>query len=206
MSNDLQCLTVSQRRVLRFLQQYVAQYEQSPTAKEIAQAIGIQSRGVVYRYLLALKTAGFIDLLPGRHRNIRLRMKTEPDAANRIQLLGVIAAGEPIAAIANPEELSSSDFTPPSDCFALRVKGDSMQDDGILDGDLVICRAVAQADNGAVVVALVDNENVTLKRIYYHGSDDVELKPANAKHQPLHLSAERVSVQGVLVKVIRSYA
>ncbi len=197
-------LTKGQRRVLAYISNYFTMHHDSPTAKEIAAGIGIKSRGVVYRYLLALKAAGYIDLVAGRHRNIVLLNLAEDEQTAKLYILGTIAAGEPILAINQPEEWSESVAITDDDCYALRVRGDSMQDDGILDGDLVICRRTALAENGAVVVALVDGDSATLKRIYYHG-DEVELKPANTQHKPLRLAANRVAIQGVLIRVVRCY-
>lgn len=195
-------LTQSQRKTLAFIKEYFALHQQSPTAKEIADGIGITSRGVVYRYLLALKDAGLIDLVPGRHRNIRITDTQHYQDLDQLPILGTIAAGEPIIAVNEPQEWSW--VMPDSNNFVLRVQGDSMLDDGILNNDLVICRQASQAVNGDVVVALIDNEAVTLKRIFYHGQE-VELRPANAMHQPLRLSAERVVVQGVLIRVVRCF-
>jgi repressor LexA len=195
-------LTQSQRKTLAFIKEYFALHQQSPTAKEIADGIGITSRGVVYRYLLALKDAGMIDLVAGRHRNIIITDTPPSQDLGELSILGTIAAGEPIIAVNEPQEWSWG--INDSENFALRVQGDSMLDEGILNNDLVICRQASQAVNGDVVVALIDNEAVTLKRIFYHGQE-VELRPANATHQPLLISAERVVVQGVLIRVVRCF-
>ena len=116
--------------------------------------------------------------------------------------MGSIAAGQPIEGIEIPETISVSNAFKHAD-FALRVKGDSMIDEGILDNDIVMCKKASSAVNGDIVVALIDNENVTLKRILYHAQGQVELMPANKKIKPLVLCEDRVAVQGIFMGLIR---
>jgi repressor LexA len=200
---DLSVLTKAQRRTLDFIVTYVSSNHIAPTAQEIAEGTGISSRGVVYRYLKALQVAGFIDLNQGRHRNIVLRYRAQPSASQHISILGRIAAGKPIEAIEDERSWGVSEWSQ-GGCFALRVAGDSMKEVGILDGDLVVLRESATAENGSIVVALVDQNEATLKRFYDCGAH-VELRAENSQHKTMKLSSERVNIQGVLVGVVRSF-
>jgi repressor LexA len=196
-------LTRAEERTFAFIKQYIKEKKYSPTVQEIADGTGLSSRGVIYRYVHALKEKGVIQLLPGRHRNILLNESFEAAIPNVVEIQGLIAAGQPIEAIVNCETVDYSHFSS-EETFSLKVKGDSMIDEGILDQDIVICRTVSQVNDGDVVVALIDNESATLKRIYRKG-DNVELRPANASHQSIFFRAERVFIQGKLLGVVRFY-
>lgn len=192
-------LTVMQQKTLSFIQTHFKQYQQSPTAAEIAKALGITSRGVAYRYVKALEQGGYIRLLSKRHRNITL-----VEAHSSLPLVGTIAAGLPIDAIAEQESIEVDKLFYGPGHFALKVKGDSMLDEGILNGDIVVCKSCNQADDGAIVVALIDQQQATLKRIRY--ADDggtIILEAANADYPAQHYSPERLEIQGVFVGLIR---
>lgn len=192
-------LTLQQRNTLAIIQDFVEKHQYAPTASEIAQALNIQSRGVVYRYLKALENAGCIALEPGKKRNIRLLTSDK-----HIPLVGTIAAGQPIEAIQTHESIDLVDMLAGPKRFALRVKGDSMVDEGILDGDVVICESCSNADNGAIVVALIDQQEATLKRLHYKaGEPTITLIPANVSHKAQEYPKERVQIQGVLVGLLR---
>lgn len=195
-------LTLSQRKTLEFIQKFISANDYAPTAAEIATGIGIKSRGVVHRYLKALQDMGYLSLTPNRHRNIVLR-QTLAANANHLPLLGAIAAGSPIEAIEQHESIDVMGLFLGDNRFALRVKGSSMIDEGILDGDLVVCERADTANNGQIVVAIVDELEATLKRLKYNQDHTVSLIPANEELNTMIYPAERVRVQGIYVGLLR---
>jgi repressor LexA len=120
-----------------------------------------------------------------------------------LPLMGSIAAGSPIEAITQQETIDVSQIFLGPNRFALRVKGDSMIDEGILDGDIVVCEKADNASNGQIVVALIDNEQATLKRLQRNQNNSITLLPANAKHKPQSYPADRVNIQGIFVGLLR---
>ena len=194
-------MKLSERRTLTFIRQFFQQHDYSPTTAEIAAGIGISSRGVVARYLKALEAAGHIKRMPGQHRNILLCQL--PSSPNSIPLVGTIAAGVPIEAIAQHEQLHLTELFLGENRFALRVKGDSMIDEGIHDGDVVICEHCTQAEDGRIVVALIDGLEATLKRLQNNRDGTFTLIPANARLTPLTVAADRLQIQGVFVGLLR---
>jgi repressor LexA len=158
---------------------------------------------VVHRYVQALAGAGLITLQPGRHRGITL---TDEQAAQpTLPLLGKIAAGRPIEAIPGQDEVNLAEFFIGPNRFLLKVQGDSMVDAGILDGDMVVIERCDHADDGEVVVALIDDEEATLKRLQNNRDGTVTLHPANSTLTPMRYAAERVRVQGRVIGQLRSY-
>lgn len=198
-------LTDTQRAVLDFIQRYIAKNTVSPKLQEIAEGIGIQSRGVAHRYVQALAEAGFLTIDSGKHRGIRLQRKNPHRAEASLPLLGKIAAGKPIEAIAGEDEINLTDFFG-RDNFAIRVQGNSMVDAGILDGDIAIIEFSETANDGDIVVALIDEEETTLKRFRRLGNGrQVKLIPANPDMHSMVYDAERVRIQGILVGQLRKY-
>lgn len=191
-------LTLSQKKVLDFIEQYISHHHYSPSMAEIAEGIGIQSRGVVHRYVSALVKEGCITLLPGKRRSIQL-IKKELN----LPLRGRIAAGSPIEAIADNETVDILNIFLGSNRYALKVKGDSMIDEGILDGDVVVCEYNQSPPDGKIVVALIDNEEATLKRVKYHDNNTLSLIPANPKLKPMTYSRDRVTFQGIYIGLLR---
>lgn len=191
------------REVHDFIRAYAARHGYAPKLREIARHLGISSRGTVHRYLRALESDGLIAIEPERARGVRLRGGSAPPFT--LSLLGRIAAGRPIEAIPGEEEIDLSEFFVNRNRFVLRVAGDSMIEDGILDGDMVIVEKRETADNGEIVVALIDNQEATLKRLQQNRDGTVTLRPANSQMAPLRLSAARVRIQGVVVGQFRSY-
>jgi|TARA_B100000959_G_scaffold225397_1_gene239517 repressor LexA len=196
-------LTRAQRRTLDFLSRFIGERGEAPLLDEIARGIGIHSRGVVHRYLKALEEAGLIRIHPRRHRGIELMGGRESVLA--LPLAGRIAAGQPIEAIEGQEEISLADFFLGPGRFALRVTGDSMVEAGILDGDTVIIKACQTAEEEAIVVALIDGEEATLKRLKRERDGSITLLPENRALKPMHYPAERVAIQGVVVGQMRRY-
>jgi repressor LexA len=194
-------LTPTQDRVLSFIRRYLNRRGYAPSLLEIAEGIGIASKGTAHRHVQALADAGRIRLLAGRKRGIEL---VDQEAASSLPLLGRIAAGRPIEAIAGQDRLDLSDLLGPNR-YALQVKGDSMTGAGILDGDLVVIERCDTADDGAIVVALIDDEEATLKRLKRLKSGRIKLIAENPEMPPLTYPAKRVRIQGVLVCQLRRY-
>ena len=192
-----------QQQALHFIQGYSLRHGRAPLLTEIAAALGIRSKGVVHRYLQALAREGLVERVPGRHRGIRL--PAEGLSGMRLPVLGRIAAGLPIQAIPDLDEINLADFFTGPDRFILRVDGDSMIEAGILHGDMVIVEQRDTARDGDIVVALIDGDEATLKRLRRNGDGSVTLIPANAALPPMIYSAARVRVQGVVVGQMRAY-
>lgn len=202
-------LTDRQRQTLDFIRQFSAEKGYAPKLKEIAAHLGIQSRGTVHRYIRALEDAGLIRVQRDRSRGIELiedRQDTDAMVDDQaLPMLGRIAAGLPIEAIEDTETINLNEFFVRPGRFVLRVQGDSMIDDGIFDGDMVIVESTQTAPDGAIVVALIDNEEATLKRLQNNGDGSITLIPANHDMQPFRYSADRISIQGIVVGQFRSY-
>jgi repressor LexA len=197
-------LTPMQQKTLDFIRRYWQQRGCSPSFPEIAAGIGIRSRGVVHRYVQALIAAGHVRQHPGRKRGLE---PTGREAARpyAIPLLGRVAAGRPIEAIPGEDTLDLTAFLLGANRYALQVRGDSMIEAGILDGDTLIVEARDGADDGAIVVALIDEGEATVKRLAHRKDGSIQLTAANAAMAPMIYGAERVRIQGVVVGVLRSY-
>jgi repressor LexA len=196
-------LTPTQDRALTFIRRYLKRRGYAPSLIEIAEGIGITSKGTAHRHVQALADAGRIRLIAGRKRGIEL-VDEEALSKTSLPLLGRIAAGHPIEAIAGQERLELNDLFGPNR-YALQVKGDSMIDAGIFDGDLAIIERCDTADDGAIVVALIDDEEATLKRLRRLKSGRIKLIAENPEMPPLTYAAKRVRIQGVLVCQLRRY-
>ncbi len=195
-------LTLSQQKTYDYIKQYIAERGYSPTTAEIASGIGISSRGVVYRYLKSLVEANKISLTPNRHRNIEL-ISDESVSDYEIPLKGTIAAGEPIDAIEQQDTLSLKQYFNGDSNYALVVRGDSMIEEGIVENDIVICRRSSTADNGDIVVALIDNQEATLKRWHRVEGGNIKLIPANKNLTAKTYPEERITVQGIFIGLLR---
>ncbi|WP_019611684.1 transcriptional repressor LexA [Thioalkalivibrio sp. AKL7] len=214
----MEALTPHQRRVLEALQRFAAEGH-APSLDELAETLGLSSRGSLHKHIRALEAAGYVKPARGRHRGIRLAdglegsFPPEDEAAatgswgpDTLPLLGRIAAGQPIEALAHPEPVEVPQaLRGQGECYVLEVKGDSMQDAGILDGDWVVIESRSHASNGDVVVALINGEEATLKRIE-QTPDGVLLHAENPAYNPLTVDAEALEIQGVLVGQMRRYA
>ena len=198
-------MTPNAVKILKFIQQFVLQNQYSPTVAEMMDNIHLKSRGTIYHYLKELEAANQIIIKKGKHRNIELisQHRRESDENYTLPLLGKIAAGKPIEAILNHEPINLKRLGGEGK-YALKICGDSMIDEGICDGDLVICRHTNQANNGDIVVALVDNEFATLKRFFLKEKENkITLKPENTKFQAVTYSADRITIQGVFLGLLR---
>ncbi|MDT8451605.1 MAG: transcriptional repressor LexA [Gammaproteobacteria bacterium] len=198
-------LTDNQRAVLNFIQRYIATHAVAPKLQEIAEGIGIRSRGVAHRYVQALAKDGYLAIDSGKHRGIRLLRENPHQPQATLPLLGKIAAGKPIEAIPGEDEINLVDFFGKNN-FAVRVQGDSMIDAGIFDGDIAVIEFCETASDGDIVVALIDEEETTLKRFKRSSQGRlIELIPANKEMQTMVYGAHRVRIQGVLVGQLRRY-
>ncbi len=195
-------LSERQQDTYRFIRDYIARHGRAPLLQEIAAGLGIHSKGVIHRYVQALEDEGLIALQPGRHRGIQL---CDTEAQNTLPLLGRIAAGQPIEAIAGQDEINLADFFLGDNRFVLQVRGDSMIEAGILDGDMVVVERCERANDGDIIVALIDCEEATLKRLQHEHDGSITLKPANSTMSPMHYAATRVTIQGRLVGQMRRY-
>lgn len=198
-------LTERQKAILDFFAEFQRRHGYPPTHREIRDRFGYTSYGTVHKHLRLLREKGYLAGEQHQKRGLRLAPSGET-VAPEIPFLGRIAAGRPIEAIAGQDRLA----VPPSllhgpidDHYVLRVVGDSMIEEGIHDGDLVVVRRRDQATPGEMVVALI-GEDATLKRIYPEGST-VRLQPANAAMQPIFVPANDVRVQGVVVGLMRRF-
>ncbi|WP_394129233.1 transcriptional repressor LexA [Shewanella maritima] len=198
-------LTPRQAEILELIKSNIAETGMPPTRAEIAKRLGFKSANAAEEHLKALARKGCIEIMPGTSRGIRLpQEETQPDLG--LPLIGQVAAGEPILAQEHVEQhyqVDPSMFKPAAD-FLLRVRGDSMKDIGILEGDLLAVHKMQQARNGQVVVARVEDE-VTVKRFEKTGNT-VLLHAENEEYSPIKvdLTCESLSIEGLAVGVIRN--
>lgn len=194
-------LTLKQKKILDYIEAFTTREGYQPSQQEIAQAFGFSSLGTVQNYLVRLEREGLI----ARTWNARRGMKVLRPRQNGLELplAGRVAAGRPIEAIETPDTIEvPSSMLGSGENFVLKVEGDSMVGDGILDGDYVVVRKHSSAENGQTVVALINGE-ATVKRFYRKGAT-VELHPANPTMHPLIVSSEQsFRIEGVVVGVIR---
>ena len=220
-------LTHLETRVLAAIDRHINRHGQSPTIAELAVALRLKSKGTVHRYVQSLIEKGKLERQGTGWRGLRVAGKTVTpistavrsnviDLVNlpaervstgdfRLPLLGKIAAGQPIEAIEDQAHLDLAEFFIGPDRYALRVSGDSMMDVGILDGDTVILRKTNTVRSGDIVVALIDSQEATLKRLGQYDDDMLELIPENKAMETMRYATDRVSFQGVLVGQLRSY-
>ena len=197
-------LTTQEQNTLQFIRNYIAQFGYAPKFKEIGAAIGVNSQGTIHRYVQALEDKGYIERSKGNARGMSL-VELPLVSPPVIPLVGKIAAGLPLEAIEDQQELNLADMFMGPDLFALRVTGDSMIEAGILDEDYVIIKKQPIAHDGDIVVAMIDKVEATLKRFRRRSNSEVELIPENPDMQPMIYSADRVTIHGVLVGQMRSY-
>ncbi|MGB5199241.1 MAG: transcriptional repressor LexA [Sedimenticolaceae bacterium] len=200
-------LTRRQQEIFDYLQAHLADFPHPPTLDELCDALGLRSRGSLHKQIQALIDAGLVEPMNNLRRGIRLAEEQPEviDDGDALPLYGYIAAGQPIEAIANPETIHvPTQLRTANPCYVLEVRGDSMIEEGILDGDWVVIEHRDHARNGEIVVALVDGEEATLKRLEQRASE-VVLHPANNSLSAMHFSPDRVQIQGVLVGQMRRY-
>ena len=198
-------LTKRQREILDYLNEFIAQHGYAPSLEEIGRRFSLSSLATVHKHLTNLQEKGFIKRAWNRSRSVELVSATVGSKAIELPLLGYVAAGRPIEAVAGNETIAVPDtLVGRRDSYVLRVKGDSMIDEQIRDGDFVIVEDRKSVDNGEMVIALVGGLDVTLKK-FFQENGRVRLQPANPTMQPLVLDPDQVQVQGVVVGVMRKY-
>lgn len=202
----MQPLTRRQREILDFLAEFIKHRGYAPSLEEIGRRFGLTSLATVHKHLTNLEEKGFIRRARNRSRSVELVPTRVGRRAIELPLLGTVAAGVPIEAVAGSETIAvPEDIVAVRDTYyALRVSGNSMIDEQIRDGDVVIVKDRKSADNGEMVIALLDDADVTLKK-FYRDSGRIRLQPANPELPPLVVKPDRVQIQGVVVGVMRRY-
>jgi repressor LexA len=201
-------VTAKQRRIYEFIRHYNESNQEPPTIAEIGRHFQMSSSASVHAVLLTLEREGLIKRIPNVSRGIEIvQQKEVGEDENEIPLLGTVAAGQPIEAILSHDMVCvPKDMQGHGRTFALRVRGDSMIDENIQDGDIIIVASQKTADNGQVVVALIDGNYATVKK-FYHEPDFIRLEPANPQFNPIFIKTpERLQIQGVVKGLIRKYA
>ncbi|NJD11817.1 MAG: transcriptional repressor LexA [Gemmatimonadetes bacterium] len=200
-------LTKRQKQILDFLDGFLAEHGYPPSFEEIAHNFGYTSLAPVHEHLENLRQKGYIRKAYNASRSIELVPSETAAGAIELPLLGLVAAGQPIEAITDQETLAVPEemVTRGGRHYVLRVRGDSMIDEQIRDGDYVIVNSRNTAENGEMVVALVHGDSATVKKFYRERDGRVRLQPANVTMQPLYFRSHEVVVQGIVVGVIRRY-
>jgi len=197
-------LTPRQRTTYDFIAAFRTRRGFAPSYEEIRRHLGVSSLNAVAKLIAQLRRRGYLAPAPPNAKRWLAPPSRRVDG-DTIPLLGAVAAGRPIEPVEVPEEVEiPAAMAGAGERYALRVRGDSMIEDGIRDGDVVVVRRARRAENGETVVAVVDGE-ATLKRFHLAGGR-VELRPANAALQPIRVAADRVEIRGIVVGLMRRYA
>jgi SOS regulatory protein LexA len=198
-------VTARQRHVYEFLSRYIDTNNQPPTIAEIGKHFKMSSSASVHSILSGLEREGLIKRIPNVSRGIEL-IKQEENSSDEIPLLGVVAAGQPIEAILSHDTIAAPrDMLGRGRTFALRVRGDSMIEENIQDGDIIVVNSQKTAENGQMVVALIDGNYATVKK-FFREPDFIRLEPANPQFKPIFIKTpDRIQIQGVVRGLIRKY-
>jgi len=198
-------LTKRQREILDYLGQFIEQHGYAPSLEEIGRRFGLSSLATVHKHLSNLQEKGFIRRTWNRSRSVEMVPARTGSRAVELPLLGYVAAGAPIEAVATNETIAvPDDLVGKRETYVLKVRGDSMIDEQIRDGDFVIVEDRKTAENGEMVIALLGGAEVTLKK-FYRENGRVRLQPANPAMQPLYVLPDQVQIQGVVIGVMRKY-
>lgn len=208
-------MTRKQEAIFEYIREYIEDHAYPPSVRDIAAHFDLASAGGVHKHLKNLAEKGYISLDPNTSRSIRvLKGGAEPPRSQSIEsppvielpLLGSVAAGQPIEHFTDNETLAlpESMVRRPDRSYLLRVRGDSMIEEAILDGDYVVVEKREVADNGELVIAMVNFKEATVKRFYKEGPR-VRLQPANQAYEPIYVDAADVSIQGIVQAVFRTY-
>jgi len=199
-------LTRRQKEILDFLDRHISRKGYAPTIEEIGEHFGLSSLATVHKHLSNLQSKGLVKRDWNRSRALELVPTPVAVKAVELPLLGRVAAGSPIEAITASETIFvPEDMVGRRDTYVLQVKGDSMIDEQIRDGDFVIVENRKHARDGEMVIALLDGDSATLKKIYREGGGMVRLQPANARVKPIVVDQDRLRIQGVVIGVLRKY-
>jgi len=200
-------LTKRQKEILDYVAEYIGDHGYAPSFEEIADAFGYTSLATVHEHVSNLERKGYVRKAYNQSRSLEVVRGTALAAGVELPLLGEVAAGLPIEAIQDRETI----LVPPDllrkggENYVLRVTGDSMIDEQIRDGDYIIVNSRTTAEDGEMVVALVDGDSATVKKLYRESDGRVRLQPANPTLTPMYFPGDRVRIQGVVVGVIRRY-
>ncbi len=201
----MQPLTKRQREILDYLTEFIEHKGYAPSLEEVGRRFSLSSLATVHKHLTNLQEKGFIKRAWNRSRSLEIVPTRAGARAIDLPLLGNVAAGAPIEAVVSAETVAvPEDLVGRTDTYALRVRGDSMIDEQIRDGDVVIVEDRKTANNGEMVIALLHGADVTLKK-FYRDNGRVQLQPANEALKPLIVDASQVQIQGVVVAVMRRY-
>ena len=201
----MQPLTKRQREILDFLNEFIEEHGYAPSLEEVGKRFGLSSLATVHKHLTNLQDKGFIRRAWNRSRSVELVPTRVGSRALDLPLLGNVAAGVPIEAVVSAETVSvPEDLVGKRETYALRVRGDSMIDEQIRDGDVVIIEDRKTAENGEMVIALLQSADVTLKK-FYRDNGRIRLQPANENLEPIMVDADQVQIQGVVVGIMRRY-
>ena len=199
-------LTKRQKEIVDYLDEYIAEHGYAPTIEEIGHHFGLSSLATVHKHLTNLQEKGLVKRAWNRSRALELVPSEVTVRAVEVPLLGRVAAGTPIEAIESTETIFvPEDMVGRRDTYVLQVKGDSMIDEQIRDGDYVIVEDRQAARDGEMVIALLEGDRVTLKKLYREGGGKVRLQPANARMKPIMVDQDDLRVQGVVIGVLRKY-
>jgi len=204
-------LTKRQMQVLDFIAGFVDENGYCPSYEEIARGLELASLATVHKHISVLESKNYLKRGFNQSRSLELAPKYMQEqrrhrpAPVEIPLLGRIAAGLPVEAVEQREMLNFADFAGDGNTFALEVRGNSMIDDHICDGDMILLEKVKEAHDGDIVVALVAGSDTTLKRFYREPGDMIRLQPANASLKPILVPAQDIAIQGRLLAVLRKY-
>jgi len=200
-------LTRRQREILDFISGHIEAKGYAPSFEEIARQFGFKSLATVHEHLTNLERKGFIRRAHNESRAIEVVPPKGQSGATELPLLGLVAAGEPIEAVSGDDVIAVPDELIPrrGRSYVLKVRGQSMIDEHIKDGDFIVVHERNQADNGQTVVALVHGSSATVKRFYREPGGWIRLEPANTAVNPLRVNERDVVVQGVVVGVIRKF-
>jgi len=195
-------LTQRQKEVLEYIRSYIQEHEYGPTLDEISRALNMGSASAAYQHVEILRKKGFLKKLPYQARSISVFEQGEDVV--EVPLLGAIALGEPIENFTEPEpiQVPRTLICGSGDHYALVARGNSMKEDGILDGDMLVIKHTNVVDNGDTVVALLEEKGATLKRFFDHG-EKIELRPANKSHGSQFYPRGMVEIQGKFCGLIR---
>lgn len=199
-------VTARQKQVYEFVTRYLEANKQPPTIAEIGKHFKMSSSASVHSILAALEREGLIKRIPNVSRGIELIPQDETGSDTEIPLLGLVAAGQPIEAILSHDRVAAPrDMIGRGRTFALRVRGDSMIEENIQDGDIIIVASQKTAENGQMVVALIDGNYATVKK-FYREPEFIRLEPANPQFKPIFIKTpDRIQIQGVVRGLIRKY-
>jgi repressor LexA len=198
-------LTKRQKQLVDYLEHYIGEHGYAPTLAEVGQYFGLSSLATVHKHLKNLEGKGFIRRTHNHSRALEIAGKSGGAGVREISLLGQVAAGLPIEAIDGTDTITvPAEFVNRDSTFCLRVKGQSMIDEGIRDGDYIIVESRDEANQGETVVALIGGE-ATVKRFYRESDGRVRLQPANPTMEPIYVEDESLQIRGVVVGLMRHY-